>query len=896
MKSLDKKTAIQSEQLRQMYSASIVPLVSSTILAAILAYMQRDVIGISVVVAWFSLIALVMFSRAILTFAYQRSSTDSKARTHIWLLRFRLGILMAGMAWGSAGLLLFPADYPQYQLFLLFMLAGLTAGAVTSYAADLVSALIFSILVLAPITIRLSLVGEGLYLAMSLATTLYLGFLVMSLRHINRNTYENIVLRLEAAEREATVKISEERYRLLLNHSPVGIFHYDTNLIITYSNNHFAEILHNSIERIIGLDMKRLKDQAIWPTLRQALQGEIGNYEGHYSATFSTADVWVSMTCAPFQDSNGAIVGGIGIVQDITERKLSEAGLRIAATVFEAQEGMIVTDENAIILRVNYAFTDITGYNAEDVVGKNPSLLDSGRQDARFYAELWEKLKTTGAWEGEVWSRRKNDQFYPVYLTVSAVKDKNSIVTHYVVTFSDITLRKTAEEEIKSLAFYDPLTKLPNRRLLHDRIHQALASSAHSGLVGALLLIDLDNFKALNDTLGHDIGDLLLQQVAQRILACVREGDTVARLGGDEFVVMLENLSLHALEATEQTEVVGEKILAILNQPYLLKGHEYYNTPSIGAALFNEQHEVMDDLFKQADIAMYQAKKAGRNTLRFFDQAMQDSINARAALEGELRKAIERRQFQLYYQIQVDDAGQLVGAETLIRWIHYERGIISPTEFIPLAEETGLILSIGQWALETACAQLKAWEKNTLTCGLALSVNVSAVQLHQADFVAQLKTTVQQYGINPARLKLELTESMLLEDIEGIIATMMALKDIGVQFSLDDFGTGYSSLQHLKRLPLYQLKIDQSFVRDIASDSGDQAIVRTIIAMATSLGLNVIAEGVETKEQRRLLFINGCKLYQGYLFGKPLPIEAFDDFLKQNGMPIHQAPLLSLLN
>jgi diguanylate cyclase (GGDEF)-like protein/PAS domain S-box-containing protein len=372
---------------------------------------------------------------------------------------------------------------------------------------------------------------------------------------------------------------------------------------------------------------------------------------------------------------------------------------------------MIVTDENAIILRVNYAFTDITGYNPEEVIGKNPSMFDSGRQDASSYAELWKKLKTTGAWEGEVWSRRKNNQFYPTYLTVSAVKDRNSIITHYVVTFSDITLRKTAEEEIKSLAFYDPLTKLPNRRLLHDRIHQALASSTRTGLLGALLLIDLDNFKALNDTLGHDIGDLLLQQVAQRILACVREGDTVARLGGDEFVVMLENLSKHALEATEQTEAIGKKILSTLNRPYLLKAHEYYNTPSIGAALFKDQREVLDNLFKQADIAMYQAKKAGRNRLRFFDQAMQDSINARAALEGELRKAIERQEFQLYYQIQVDDAGQLLGAETLIRWVHHVHGIILPTEFIPLAEETGLILSIGQWALETACAQLKAWKK-----------------------------------------------------------------------------------------------------------------------------------------------------------------------------------------
>ena len=597
MTNLDKKAAIQSEQLRQMYSASGAPLVSSTLLAAILAYMQRDVIGLTVVVTWFSSIVLVVLLRVALTIGYQRTSAEGDIATPIWLLRFRLGTLLAGMAWGSAGLLLFPADYPQHQLFLVFMLAGLTAGGVISYSADLASALVFAVLALTPIIIRLSLVDDGLYVAMSLAVMLYLGFMVMSLRHINRNTYDNIVLRIEAAEREETVKTSEERYRLLLGHSPVGIFHYDTNLIITYSNNHFAEILRNSIERIIGLDMKRLKDQSIMPTLRKALKGEIGNYEGHYSATFSKAAVWIFMTCAPFRDSDGAIVGGIGIVQDITERKLSEADLRIAATVFEAQEGMIVTDENAVILRVNYAFTDITGYSSEEVIGKNPSMLNSGRQDTYFYAKLWEKLKITGRWEGEILDRRKNNQLYPAYLTISAVKDQNGIVTHYVVTFSDITLRKTAEEEIKNLAFYDPLTKLPNRRLLQDRIHQALASNARNGLVGALLLIDLDNFKALNDTLGHDIGDLLLQQVAQRILSCVREGDTVARLGGDEFVVMLEDLSEHALEATEQTEVVGEKIIAALNRPYLLKTHEYHNTPSIGAALFNNRPEEVDDLF-----------------------------------------------------------------------------------------------------------------------------------------------------------------------------------------------------------------------------------------------------------------------------------------------------------
>jgi len=438
-----------------------------------------------------------------------------------------------------------------------------------------------------------------------------------------------------------------------------------------------------------------------------------------------------------------------------------------------------------------------------------------------------------------------------------------------------------AEDEIKHLAFYDPLTGLPNRRLLLDRLHQAFASSERSGREGALLFIDLDNFKDINDTLGHNIGDLLLQQTAQRLKSCVREGDTVARLGGDDFVVVLEGLSKHALEAAAQTEAIGRKILATLGQPYQLAKHEYNSTASIGATLFSDHGESGEELLKRADIAMYQAKKAGRNTLRFFNPQMQASITGRFSLEGELRKALRNQQFQLLYQIQVDSSHRPLGAEVLIRWIHPLRGMVSPAQFIPLAEETGLILPIGQWVLETACTQLKAWEQDALTRDLVLAVNVSAKQFRQADFVAQVQATVQRHAINPMRLKLELTESMLVENIEDTIATMSALKEISVQLSLDDFGTGYSSLQYLKKLPLDQLKIDQSFIRDLATDSSDKAIVRTIIAMAQNLDMDVIAEGVETEENRQFLLDNGCTHYQGYLFSKPVPIEQFEALLKQ---------------
>jgi diguanylate cyclase (GGDEF)-like protein len=412
-----------------------------------------------------------------------------------------------------------------------------------------------------------------------------------------------------------------------------------------------------------------------------------------------------------------------------------------------------------------------------------------------------------------------------------------------------------------------------------EKLQSALASGWRSGSEGALLFIDLDNFKMLNDTLGHGTGDLLLQQVAQRLHSSVREADTVARLGGDEFVVLLTNLSGHTFDAAVKAEAIGEKILALLNLPYSLDDREYRCTASIGVSMLDGKPHTAEALMRQADIAMYQAKKSGRNIMLFFDPDMQTSVTEHAALADELRKALDLQQLQLYYQAQVDDAGKILGAETLIRWQHPERGFVSPAQFIPLAEESDLILRIGSWVLETACAQIKAWEYSASE--LVLAVNVSPKQFRQKNFVAQVKTTVQRHAIDPSRLKLELTEGMLIENVPDIIASMNDLKEFGILFSLDDFGTGYSSLQYLKKLPLNQLKIDQSFVRDMATECGDNAIVQTIIAMAKSLKLEVIAEGVETAGQQNLLRSYGCTHYQGYLFSKPLPIEEFTVFLQR---------------
>jgi diguanylate cyclase (GGDEF)-like protein/PAS domain S-box-containing protein len=688
-----------------------------------------------------------------------------------------------------------------------------------------------------------------------------------------RNLSERNIYRQELHE-------SEEKYRRLFENAGDLAYSTDLNGVFTAVSESLLEVTGYSREELIDfpigkiLTPENLELAKRMTAAKLAGDKQVTRYELEITDKQGRQIPLELVTTLTHR--HGVPVGVQGIGRDISERKRLETDLRIAATAFESQESLMITDACGVILRINKAFTNCTGYTTEEVVGQTPRIFKSGRHDADFYRKMWESIDRTGGWQGEIWDRRKNGEVYPKWLTISAVRGIDGGVTHYVGSHVDITERKAAEEQIRQLAFHDPLTRLPNRQLLLDRLQHSLISNARSGRKGALLFIDLDNFKTINDTLGHAMGDLLLQQTAERLISCMREGDTVARLGGDEFVVMLKNLSRQTIEAAEHAEAVGEKILASLSQPYRLGTHTFRSSGSIGATIFSGTPQETEELLKQADIAMYQAKKADRNTLRFFDHKMQETINARAALEGELHKAIESGQFQLHYQIQVDSARHPVGAEALIRWNHPRRGLVSPADFIQLAEETGLILPIGKWVLETACAQLNAWAGREKTRQLVLAVNISARQFHQDDFADQVCAAVQRHAIDPRLLKLELTESLLLEYTENTVATMNALKAIGVGLSLDDFGTGYSSLQYLKLLPLNQIKIDQSFVRDIATDANDAAIVQTIIAMAETLGLEVIAEGVETEAQHDFLDLRGCHAYQGYLFGEPVPIEQFD--------------------
>lgn len=572
---------------------------------------------------------------------------------------------------------------------------------------------------------------------------------------------------------------------------------------------------------------------------------------------------------------------GIVTLRTRAEHARAEEQIHVAATAFEAQEGIMITDADQVILRVNRAFTDITGYSQSEAVGATPRLLASGHQDTAFYRSMWNRIQAVGSWQGEIWNRRKNGELFPEWLNITAVKNARDEVTHYVGTMIDITERKEAERQIEHLAFYDLLTGLPNRRLFIDRLQQAMAGSARSQRMGALLFIDLDNFKIVNDTCGHDVGDRLLVEVAQRLNACVRDGDTISRLGGDEFIAMLEDLSENAQEAAAQARIVAHKILAALSQSYVIAGRAHHSTPSIGATLFTGIQQSAEELLKQADIAMYQAKSAGRNTLSFFDPEMQAAVAARASLEADLRQGIEKHQLMLHYQPQVNAGNTVIGAEALVRWQHPGRGMISPAQFIPLAEETGLILPIGQWVLTEACACLARWATTPATHSLSLAVNVSARQFRQEGFVAEVRKAIDDAGIPPNRLKLELTESVVIDDIEDTITKMGALKALGVGFSMDDFGTGYSSLSYLTRLPLDQLKIDQSFVRKLPNSPNDAVVVQSIITLANSLGINVIAEGVETEAQRLFLEQHGCPLFQGYLFSKPIPLPMFEERLQQ---------------
>jgi diguanylate cyclase (GGDEF)-like protein/PAS domain S-box-containing protein len=606
-------------------------------------------------------------------------------------------------------------------------------------------------------------------------------------------------------------------------------------------------------------------------------------------ATFETqmrrrdgTPIWVMQSGRPVNPEAVLEDVSIWIYTDISDLKQAEAEQRIAAVAFESQEGMIVTDADAIVLRVNKAFLELTGYEPEDIVGKKPSLLRSERHDKAFYDAMWQTIRSSGTWSGEIWNRRKDGSVFPAWLTVSTVRNQRGEVTQYVGALTDITERKNAEARIQHLAFFDQLTGLPNRTLLNDRLNQSLAAGERTQRYGAVLFLDLDHFKALNDTAGHDHGDRLLRDAADRLTATIRHSDTVARLGGDEFVIVLNDLGSDAIDAAAAVENTCRKLLEALRMDIRVNGNEFHIGASIGATLFLGTAMPVEELLKQADLAMYKSKEAGRNRFTFFDREMGEAIVRRVRMEAELQRGIREGQFVLHYQPQVHgEHGGVSGAEALIRWNHPERGFVPPDEFIPQAEENGQIVPLGRWVLETACRQLAEWANDADLAHLQLAVNVSVRHFSRDDFVDEVIGILRQTGAPPHRLKIELTESVFVANVDSAIARMKSLRAAGVGFALDDFGTGYSSLASMSLLPLEQIKIDRSFVMTLEDNDNNAAICAATVRLAHTLHMQIVAEGVETEAQRYFLTrVHHCDFLQGYLISRPLPREEFEHFCR----------------
>jgi diguanylate cyclase (GGDEF)-like protein/PAS domain S-box-containing protein len=584
---------------------------------------------------------------------------------------------------------------------------------------------------------------------------------------------------------------------------------------------------------------------------------------------------WILDKGMPLYDEKGRFSGYIGSAIDISERKETEEHLRIAATAFESHDAMVITDAASVILRVNKAFTESTGYTEEDVVGQKISLLKSGVHNSAFYDEMWASILSSGSWQGEIWDRRKNGEIYPKWLSITAVKGNDGIITHFVGTHADITERKAADEQIKQLAFYDPLTLLPNRRLLQERIKHSINMERRDGRQLGLLMLDLDRFKAVNDSLGHLAGDELLQQVGARISERLRDVDMVARLGGDEFFVLLEDIA-----QPEDAARVAEEIIIELTKPFFLAhGDTVLIGASIGISLYPQHGENIDELMDHADAALYQAKDAGRGCFAYFSEDLTLAARERMALETRLRFAINQNQLCVFYQPQVDIiSGRIVGAEALVRWLDPVEGLIPPFRFIPIAEESGLIMEIGEWVLRETCRQGQQWLKAGFP-SLSLAVNVSPHQFRRSDICTLVATVLNDTGFPAELLELEITESGLMENQDNAKAILNNLRAQGVRLAIDDFGTGYSSLAYLKHFPLDVLKIDKSFIDDIPFHQDDMEIAATIVAMGHILGFKVLAEGVETPEQLAFLQEKGCDMYQGYIKSKPIPADEFIKFL-----------------
>lgn len=752
---IDKQSAVALEKLKQLNRSNLSTQISNMLLAFLCYFLLKNENNYQIITLWISIFSFIAIFRTIIPYMYKKSYINGKRATRN-LNFYRYGIFISGFMWGFGALFIYPHGDIELIFFFVFVLMGIVAGALLVYSIDSISAFGYPITILLPLIYSLSLDWRDETMPILFGTILYFIFVMINIRKIAFDRENYISSNYELILKEKEKASSEERYRLLLNHSPIGIVHYDMNLKVSYHNQQFIDIMGINLNSLKTINLDNLKDQSPIKSAKEALKGKMTEYNGFYKMSFSKKVLWLNVLSSPVKDFNNNIVGGVSIIQDITEQK-------------------------------------------------------------------------------------------------------------------------NAEDEIKKLAFYDSLTLLPNRRMFIDKLNLNLQRTQQKSCNGAIMFLDLDFFKSLNDTLGHDYGDMLLKEVAHRLKDCVKKRDIVSRFGGDEFVILLDGQNSSLQEIGKSADKVSKRVLKVLSKPFNLLGNKYTTSASIGVVVFGENSYNQKDLLKFADIAMYQAKKSGRNIVKFFDHTMQHEITKRVSMETELQEAIKNREFILHYQPQVNNDGSIYGAEALVRWQHPSKGLIYPKDFISIAEEKGFIIEMGNQILEIAFAQMAKWKKSQKMKNINISINISATQFEQDDFTKNLFSLIKEYQIDTNLIKLELTEGTLLKCSEQIVENMLTIRKRGIRFSLDDFGIGYSSLFYLKKLPINELKIDQTFVRDINSDSNDYAIIKTIIAIAKSFEFGIIAEGVETQEQRDSLLELECQRFQGYFFSKPITAEKLED-------------------
>lgn len=751
---------IHREETRLLYANSTVPILVSVLGGALLCWGLQTVISLNVVLCWLFIFVAISVCRLYLVILFNNTDSENRNKDH-WHRYFLIGTYAVAAVWGSASYFLFPEHNIIHQIMFFIILLGVAAGGIASLSPSLPVVCGFLSFLLFPLIVKLISFGDDSALFHGALLMLFWSVTLLGSFKINANIRENITLHLQSIARENILKVSEERYRHIFSNVPLGLFHYDAKGRIVDSNDEFVSILNSSKDLLIGLEMfSKLENPEMVTAIKKSLTDGEGYYEGDYTAVTGKITIPVRAFFKAIRSSEELIVGGVGIVEDFTEKKQSE------------------------------------------------------------------KL-------------------------------------------------------IKHHATYDHLTGLPNRRLLNTHLSNEIARAERHGHYGALLFIDLDNFKTINDSLGHSVGDELLKVVAKRINECIRGEDTAARMGGDEFVILLTELDNTVALASYKAKGVADDIRLCLSSPCQIEGRDLHITPSIGVSIFPSPNQGVEDILKQADSAMYRAKAVGRNAIRFFLPHMQESVDERLNLQSEIRKALDSNQFALHYQPQVDLSGRFVGAEALLRWYHPEKGLVPPNAFIEIAEETGLIVEIGQWVLKEACQQIKRWTDAGVLGGVkTISVNTSGKEIVAPGYVDMVTSVIEETSADPNYLGIELTEGSLVSTGQNIVQKIASLRELGINFSVDDFGTGYSSLSYLKSLPLHTLKIDRSFVNDITDGSHEVVLVDTIILMAQKLGLEVIAEGVETEKE--LLYLNrkGCLVYQGFYFSKPVNAATFTEMLQ----------------